>query len=166
MFVRYGLPFILIVVVLGAWEYSKPSYPVNTRANARTDYGPPPPRNANEEIFRDGRGYLRESTLKSLDLPWASFCQAEGRRLLLGSLREYFFHRNGQESSYPERWGDVGRQYITREWSTPDDRRIEQQIKDLYSRGYLEPKGLDEPTGQRVSALVQGLKVTQQPCKA
>src|ERR1700755_225556 len=103
MFLKYGLPLILIVVLLAGWEYSKPSYPVST-ANAKADYGPPPPRNANEPIFQDGRRMVRESTLKSLDRPWASFCQAEGRKSLSSALREYFFHRGAQELSYPKRW--------------------------------------------------------------
>ena len=166
MFVKYGLPFLLIVVVLGGWEYSKPSYPVNTQASAKADYGPPPPHNANEPIFQDGRRSLRESTLKSLDRPWASFCQAEGSKRLASALKEYFYHRGAQERSYPERWGDTGKTYIMREWGTTEDRRIEQQIKDLHDRGYLDPKALDKWTGERVAAMVQGRKATQQPCKS
>jgi hypothetical protein len=165
MLVKYGLPLILIVVVLAGWEYSKPSYPVNIAANAKADYGPPPPRNANEPIFQDGRRILRESTLKRLDRPWASFCQDEGRRQVASSLNEYFYHRSGQEQSYPSRWGETGKTYITREWGTTEDRRIEQQIKDMYYRGYLDPKTLDANVAKRVTAMTQGLNVTAQPCK-
>ncbi len=166
MFVKYVLPLLLIVAVLGAWEYSKPSYPVAARTDGQADPGPPPPRNANEPLFQDNRRRLRETTLKSLDRPWAQFCDAEGRRQIASSLKEYFYHRTGQEKSYPARWSDTGRQYIAREWATPEDRRIEQQIKDMVFRGYLDVATLDKPTGERVAAMVAGLKVTQQPCKS
>src|SRR6267154_2736163 len=150
MFVKYGLPLILIVVLLAGWEYSKPSYPVNTQANAKADYGPPPPRNANEPIFQDGRRIVRESTLKSLDRPWSGFCQPEGRRALISSVNYYYEQRGLQEESYPRRWGDTGKNYITREWGTTEDRRIEQQIKDMYYRGYLDPKSLNANVARRV----------------
>jgi hypothetical protein len=162
IFRNYILPFSLIVAVLGAWEYSKPNRPVK----AAEDYGPPPPRNANEGLFQDHRRTLRVSTLRSLEQPWSSYCQAEGRRALLSSLREYFYHRGGQEDSYPARWGDVGKTYITREWSSTDDRRIEQLMQSLYYRGYLDPKALEPRIALRLSAKLTGLAVTEKPCKS
>jgi len=165
MFLRYGLPLLLIVVILGGWEYSKPSYPVSADANAKADHGPPPPRNANEEIFIEHRRSLRASTLKALDRPWAAYCDPEGRKRIASALREYFYHRGNQEQSYPRRWGDLGKTYIEREWGSTEDRRIEQQIKDMVWRGYLDAKSLDGRTGKRVATMAQGTAVTQQPCK-
>ena len=94
------------------------------------------------------------------------FLSGRGTEIAPHALKEYFYHRGGQERSYPTRWGDTGKTYIAREWGTTEDRRIEQQIRDLYDRGYLDPKALDKPTEERVSAMVQGLKATQQPCKS
>jgi hypothetical protein len=162
IFRNYILPFVLIGVLLGGWEYSKPNRPVK----AAEDYGPPPPRNPNEGTFQDHRRFLRVSTLKSLEQPWSSFCQAEGRRTLLSSLNGYFYHRGGQEDSYPARWGDVGKTYITREWSSTDDRRIEQLTQVLYYRGYLDLKALDPRIASRVAAKLTGLPVTEKPCKS
>jgi hypothetical protein len=158
------LPLGLIVALLGVWEYAKQPWP-KPRPQAE-DYGPPPPRNANEELFRDGRVRQRQSTLKTLDANWASFCDPQGRKKLVNSLNEYFYFRDGAETSYPSRWGEAGKTYITREFSTTDDKRIEQQIRELYSRGYLDPKMFGTIANKRVTALVQELKVERRPCSA
>jgi hypothetical protein len=164
-FRNYVLPLVLIVALLAVWEYAKQPLP-KPRPQQAEDYGPPPPYNRNEEMWKEGRGRLRTSTLKHLDQPWANFCQPTGRELLVNSLKEYFYFRDGSEMSYPLRWGEVGKQYITREWSTAEDRRIEQQIKELYYRGYIDPKVLGNPAGKRVTALVQGLAVNRRPCQS
>ena len=133
-FVRnYVVPFALIVVLLAVWEYAKQPAP-KARPQLAEDYGPPPPRNANEELFRHGRTRRRESTLKTLDANWASFCAPQGRTLLVNGLNDYFYFRDGAETSYPSRWGEVGKTYITREFSTTDDKRIEQQIRSFTRR--------------------------------
>jgi hypothetical protein len=164
-FRKYVLPFLLIVCVLGAWEFSKPRRPAAAPKQAE-DYGPPPPNNRNEEMWKDNRRSLRTSTLKALDQPSVNLCQPQGRLQLVNSVKGYFYFRDGSEMSYPLRWGDVGKQYITREWASADDRRIEQLIKDLYYRGYLDPKALDETAARRVAALVKGLAVNGRPCPA
>jgi hypothetical protein len=165
MFVKYILPFILIVVLLAGWEYSKPSYPVNTEANAKADHGPPPPRNANEQIFQDGRRIARKTALTGLQQPWAAMCAGEGRRSLISSVNYYYEQRGLQEKSYPARWGDTGKSYIAREWSTTDDRRIEQLTQDMVTRGYLKPATLNKFVAERVNALTNGTSVTAQPCE-
>jgi hypothetical protein len=106
----------------------------------------------------------RQSTLKTLDANWASFCGPQGRTLLVSSLDHYFYFRDGAETSYPLRWGETGKTYIAREFSTTEDRRIEQQIRELYARGYLDPKALGSTANKRVTALVQGLRVERKPC--
>jgi hypothetical protein len=164
-FRNYILPFALIVALLVVWEYAQQPLPKPRRQQAE-DYGPPPPRNANEELFRDGRVRRRQSTLKKLDANWASFCEPQGRTLLVNGLNEYFYFRDGAEASYPRRWGEVGKTYITREFSTSDDRRIEQRIRELYTRGYLEPKMFGSIASKRVTALVQGLKAERKRCAA
>jgi hypothetical protein len=166
MFLKYGLPLLLIIAVLGGWEYSKPSYPVSTEANARADHGPPPPHNANEKMFTEHRRLLRASTLEVLDRPWATYCDPEGRKRIASALKEYFYHRGNQELSYPRRWGDAGKTYIEFQWGSTEDRRIEQQIKDMVWRGYLDARSLDERTGKRIAAMTQGTAITRQPCKA
>jgi hypothetical protein len=116
MFLKYGLPLLLIIAILGLWEYSKPSYPVSTEANAKADHGPPPPRNANESIFQDVRRSARKGALKSLEQAWAGMCEDEGRRALISGVTYYYEQRGLQEKSYPKRWGADGKSYIEREW--------------------------------------------------
>ena len=164
IFRNFTIPLALIVLVVGVWEYSKPRRPAPQVQ--KEDYGPPPPRNANEELHRDARERRRQSTLKILDANWASFCAGQGRTLLVNGLNDYFYFRDGAETSYPSRWGEIGKTYIVREFSTSEDRRIEQRIRELYSRGYLEPKMFGSIANKRVTALVQGLAVERKPCAA
>jgi hypothetical protein len=166
MFSRYGLPLLLIIVILGVWEYSKPSYPVNTETSAQADYGPPPPRNANEAIFQDVRHGARKTALKSLQQAWAAMCEGEGRRSLISSVNSYYEQRGLQELSYPKRWGAEGKSYIEREWGTTDDKRIDQLTQDMVSRGYLEVASLNRFVAERVSALTKDVTVTAQPCRS
>jgi hypothetical protein len=164
-FVRnYVVPFGLIVALVGIWEYAK--RPMPAAAKQAEDHGPPPPRNANEELFRDGRARRRESTLKTLDANWASFCAPQGRTLLVNGLNDYFYFRDGAETSYPGRWGEAGKTYIAREFSTPDDKRIEQRIRELYARGYLDPAMLGSVATRRVTDLVKGLRVDRKQCES
>ena len=165
MFLRYGLPFLVLIAILGVWEYSKPSYPVSTEANAKADHGPPPPRNANESIFQEVRRSVRKTALRSLEQPWAATCEGEGRRALVSGVNYYFEQRGLQEKSYPDRWGADGESYIKREWGTTDDKRIEQLTHDMVSRGYLKVASLSRFVAERVGALTKGVTVTAQPCK-
>lgn len=161
-FRNYVLPLLLIVAVFFVWEFAK--RPPKPQPQQAEDYGPPPPRNANEELHRDSRMRRRDSTLKTLDSNWSIFCTAEGRKRLKNSLNEYYYFREGSEMSYPARWGEVGKTYITREFSTPEDTRIVQRIRELYMRGYLEPTMFDKTANKRAAALVQGMKAERNPC--
>jgi hypothetical protein len=165
MIMKYGLPLLLVIVLLAGWEYSKPSYPVNTEAKAKADYGPPPPRNANEPIFQEGRRIARKTALEGLQRPWASLCEGEGRRALISSVNYYYEQRALQEKSYPRRWGAEGKSYIAREWGTTEDRRIEQLTQDTVARGYLKTAALNRFVAESVDALTRGPPVTVQPCK-
>ena len=162
------IPLGIIVALLGAWEYSKPRYPRIDESSVLKPVtaDPAPPRNANEGLFKDGRRMQRASALKTLEQPWGRHCLESGRERLASSLGEYFWHRNGQEKSYPARWGDVGRDYIKREWSTTDDKRIERLTQELYERGYLDLGALKPYTAEYIAGLVKGLRVTAQPCKS
>lgn len=165
LFRNWVLPFGLIVALLAVWEYAKRPAPKRQPQQAE-DYGPPPPRNANEELFRDGRVRRRQSTVKALDANWASFCEPPGRTLLVNALNDYFYFRDGSEKSYPHRWGEIGKTYITREFSSSDDKRIEQRVKELYTLGYLDPKSFSGTAAKSIAALVQGIKVERKRCPA
>jgi hypothetical protein len=160
---------MLMIGILLAWDFTKPRHKQVRVPEVATPQGPNggfPPWNANETGFRYVRDSVRKSTLSSLDQPWSTFCQPEGRKRLASSLKEYFWQRGGQENSYPARWGGVGRAYIAREWSTADDQRIERLVEELYWRGYLDLRSLDRLTAEMIIPLVKNTRVMTQPCRA
>jgi hypothetical protein len=72
-----------------------------------------------------------------LDQAWSTFCDQTGREKFVNAVSNYFEQRGNQQESYSKRWGKEGSDYITEQWSTPDDARIERLIEELYGRGYL-----------------------------
>jgi hypothetical protein len=156
-------PFLLIVVMLAAYEYSRPNRPSEPKWQT-TD--PPPPNNKNEEIAKRGRDYARESTLRALNQSTFDLCQRDGVKQVSSAVTHYFGQRLDQERSYEELWGNVGRSYIRREWSTSDDSRIERLIQENYERGYLNLATLRPKIAKRVSEVVAGSRVSGTGCKA
>jgi hypothetical protein len=125
-----------------------------------------PPWNENEKIFQNARNHVRKQTLGGLERAWGSFCEPEGRKKLDQTVTFYFDQRGNQEESYPKRWGDAGRQYIAKEWSTSDDQRIERLVQEHYERGYLNIADLKPYIAARISPLLKDTRVSGQPCKS
>lgn len=167
---KYILPLLLMIGLLVAWQLTLPRYPANFYEppveRPKLPNGGVPPWNANEPIFQHGRDLARASALRGLDQAWSTFCDTEGRKTLVGAVSYYFEQRGNQEKSYPERWGKEGRDYITHEWSTADDRRIERLVQDLYRRGYLRLADLRPFIASRVTPLLKDTHVIDTPCKS
>ena len=51
---------------------------------------------ANEQYNAPGRDIARKSALEALGQPWANFCTAEGRKLLIEPINYYYEQRNAQ----------------------------------------------------------------------
>lgn len=124
-----------------------------------------PPNNANENIHQRQRDRTRQSTMKSLEKAWSTFCTGEGRKQLAQALNYYFEQSGNQIDSYSKRWGKDGRDYIVAQWSTTDDRRIERLVTETYERGYLDLSSLSRTTAGRMAPLLKGARVQGQPCK-
>jgi hypothetical protein len=124
-----------------------------------------PPNNANENIFHRNRESVRQSTMRALEQAWSTFCTPAGRKKLAASLNYYFERRGNEEASYAKRWGQEGRDYITREWSTSDDRRIERLVSETYERGYIDLSSVRHSTVKRMVPLLKNVKVQGEPCK-
>jgi hypothetical protein len=124
-----------------------------------------PPWNANEKIHQSGRDRIRQSALNGLDKAWSTFCSGQGRKEFLGAVSYYFEMRGNQEESYAKRWGSEGAAYIKKEWSTPNDNRIERLIGETYERGYLDLASVKPFIAARIKPLVKDLRVQGQPCK-
>lgn len=124
-----------------------------------------PPNNANENIHQRSRESTRKSTMKNLEMAWSTFCTDAGRQQLARALDYYFGQNGNQIESYSKRWGKEGRDYITAQWSTTDDRRIERLVSETYERGYLDLSTLSRTTAARIAPLVKDVRVQGQPCK-
>lgn len=141
---NYGLSFGLIVALLAVWDYSRPIH--STRpAPPQVENGLRPPPHDPRERYDGGRNHLQESTLRSIDKPHAIFCSEEGH--------------------YPPRWAELGKPYITREWSHTNGQLVERVTKELHNKGYSDLMGLELRVSRRVAAMLYGLPFTGQPCK-
>ena len=123
-----------------------------------------PPWNENEAIFQNARNHVRKSTLEGLDRAWGSFCDGKGRQALVDSVTHYFWQRHIEEMKYPTRWGDAGRDYIAKQWSTSDDQRIQRLVQEHYERGYLNLRDLKPYIVEQISPLLKDTRVSGQPC--
>lgn len=70
-----------------------------------------------------------------------------------------------QAASNGARWGEEGRDYITHEWATSDDRRIERVVRETYERGYIDLGDLNRYVAARVRPLVDDAVVRGHPCR-
>jgi hypothetical protein len=167
---KYVLPLLLMIGLLVGWQFTLPRYPANfyepVVEGPKLPNGGVPPWNANEPIFQEGRDRARASALRGLDQAWSTFCNSEGRKKLVSAVSYYFEQRGNQENSYPARWGKEGRDYIVREWSTSDDRRIERLVQDLYRRGYLKVSDLRPFIATQILPLLKDAHVIDAPCKS
>lgn len=125
-----------------------------------------PPNNANENVHQRQRERTRKSTMKDLEKAWSTFCSDAGRRGLAQALNYYFEQSGNQIASYSKRWGTEGRDYITAQWSTTDDRRIKRLVSETYERGYLDLSSLSRTAAARIAPLLRDVRVQGQPCKS
>lgn len=164
----YVVPAFVLIGILVAWDFTKPRIPKQwpeppPRVEERPNGGVPP-WNANESILQHGRDLTRESALRGLGQAWSTFCDPKGREKLVNAVTHYFEQRGNQTKSYSQRWGNEGRDYITSQWSTPDDARIERLVEELYGRGYIRLGDLRPYIAERVAPLVKNTRVPADPC--
>lgn len=118
-----------------------------------------------EKYIEDARKSERKSALAALDLPWSARCGAN-RKQFVGGINEYYYHRQNQSERYPETYGKPGADYIARQWTTPDDRRIERLTQEAYANGYLALSDFNDVAGKAVAAIVTSERVTGRGCAA
>lgn len=165
---RYVIPLLVMIGILVAWDFTKPRYsdfyepslPAPQRPN-----GGVPPWNPNEVYRQQGRDQARAAATRALGQAWSDFCRPKGHKKLVDALNYYFGQRRQQEQSYPARWGEEGRDYITREWATSDDRRIERVVRETYERGYIDLGDLNRYVAARIRPLVDDAVVRGHPCR-
>ncbi|WP_249779114.1 hypothetical protein [Bradyrhizobium sediminis] len=119
---------------------------------------------SNEYIMVEGRSKQRQDAFRALQLPWGDRCAGEGRKEFIGGLGHYYYHRQNQTERYPETYGQLGADYIAKQWSTTDDRRIDRLTQDAYARGYLKPADFEAVAGKMVATVVKNERVTGKAC--
>ena len=186
----FGIPAFVVLVAYLSWDYAnhpgryqdmgirakvtplKPDSRLPTFSSVGEQLGGKAPANdtasrfgKNEPILKTGRDNIRQSTLRALDQAWSTHCTAEGRKRIIASLNEYFWASGTQKVGYPNRFGRAGADYIEQEWSTADDRRIGQQVVQLYERGYIDLAGFKRHIAEYMAPLLKDARVQGQPCK-
>ncbi len=119
---------------------------------------------ANEHHIEGARQSARKSTLEALGKPWSSFCEPEGRKLLVQAIDYYYWQRKGQLASYPKNWGEAGGRYIAKAWNTSDDNRIERMTRETFGRGFVSLNDFKLYIREALAEVVKGERVTGKPC--
>lgn len=148
----------IVIYQVAAWAFApqKPAQPA-----APTDgpgYG------SNEAIFVDGRARTRRDVAQAFERPYGSRCAGEGRKQFISSVGEYYYRRQNDTERYPEIFGKPGADYIAKQWTTGEDRRIERLTQEAYAQGYLRPSDFDDVARKTVEAVVRGERVTAHSC--
>lgn len=143
---------------------------IGVRAFAPAKQPLPPPQNSgqaygsNESIAVEGRDKQRQDAFRALALPTGSLCTDAGRREFNGGLGHYYYHRQNQTERYPESFGQLGADYIAKQWSGTDDKRIDRLTQEMYASGYLKPGEFDTVARKMIAVVVKNERVTAKGC--
>ena len=151
----------LVVLQVAVWAFGPapaPSAPQILEVNRGKAFGP------NEHFKVEGRSKQRQDAFRALELPWSSRCAGEGRKEFIGGLGHYYYHRQNQTERYPETYGQLGADYIAKQWSTGDDQRIDRLTQDAYARGYLTPADFEPVARKTIARVVKNERVTGKAC--
>ena len=151
----------LAVLQVAAWTFAPaqtPSAPQILEVNRGKAF------DANEYIFVEGRKAKRQDAFRALELPWGRRCAGEGRKEFISGLGHYYYHRQNQTERYPETYGQLGADYIAKQWSTGDDQRIDRLTQEAYARGYLKPADFEPVARKMIASLVKNERVTGKAC--
>jgi len=152
------LIWLLAVWQIAAWTFGPaPPKPQAPHYDGRA-FGP------NEDIFVSGRQSTRRDANKTLARPWSDFCTEPTRKKFISGLGEYYYQRENQIERHTETYGPAGASYITQQWSTADDLRIDRLTQELYSNGYLKPDQFEAVARKLISTVVKHERITGAGC--
>lgn len=117
-----------------------------------------------EKYIIEGRASQRRSGLRALDMPWSTICTEDGRKKFISGLGEYYYHRHNQTTAYPKNYGKTGADYISRQWASADDKRIDRLTKEIYGNGYFKPDEFGAGARDMIVTLVKDERVTGKGC--
>jgi hypothetical protein len=147
------------VVVVAGWAFAPADAPRPIpEVNRGKAFG------ANEGIAVDSRRVLRKATFETLEQPWGGRCAAEGRQSFIAGLSHYYYIRQNQTEHQPEYFGQLGADYIAKQWSTTDDQRIDRLTQDAYAKGYFKPADFEGLAAKLIASVVKNERVTGHAC--
>lgn len=148
----------LVVYQIAAWAFAPQKAAQHATPMDGPGYG------SNEAIFVDGRASTRRGATQAFERPYGSRCTGEGRKQFISSVGEYYSRRQNETERYPETFGKPGAEYIARQWSTTEDKRIERLTQEAYAQGYLQSSDFDAVARKTVEAVVRGERITVRSC--
>jgi hypothetical protein len=147
------------VVMVASWAFAPADAPRPIpEVNRGKAFG------ANEDILVDSRRWVRQSTFKTLEQPWGGRCAAEGRKAFIAGVGHYYYIRQNETERYPENFGQLGADYIAKQWSSTDDQRIDRLTQDAYARRYFKPADFDGLAAKLIAIVVKNERVTGKAC--
>jgi hypothetical protein len=147
----------MVVAQIALWAFAPDKQEEKPSAGDGRPYGD------TEQYMVESRVSQRKSTMATLDLPWSSRCGEDRKRFIAG-VNHYYYIRQIESEHYPEYHGKLGADYIARQWSTGEDKRIERLTQEAYARGYLMPSDFDGVAGKLVAAVVKDERVVGKGC--
>ena len=147
-----------VICQVAAWAYAPEPKPQTTAPSDGPGYG------STEKYSVDGRVRQRESAIATLERPYGARCAGEGRKQFISGLSEYYYQRQNQMERYPETFGKPGADYIARQWSTSEDKRIERLTQEAYAQGYFLLADLNSVARKAVENIVKNERATGKAC--
>jgi len=155
------IAWAVVVGIVAGWTFTPaapPPPPQTPEANRGKAFGP------YEQYLVEGRVRRREETLKTLEQLWSGRCAGETRKAFISGLSHYYYFRQTEAQHYPKYFGQLGADYIAKQWATTDDQRIDRLTQEAYTKGYLKAADFDGVAGKMVAAVVKGERVTGNAC--
>ena len=155
------IAWAVVVGLVAAWTFTPAAPPQQQQipeANRGKAFG------SNERYLVEGRVRRREETLKTLEQPWSGRCAGETRKAFISGLSHYYYFRQTEAQHYPQYFGQLGADYIAKQWATTDDQRIDRLTQEAYARGYFKAADFDGVAGKMVAAVVKAERVTGNAC--
>jgi hypothetical protein len=149
----------IVIWHIGAWAFAPPRRPPSIPQGDGRAFG------SNEQYLVEAREMQRKTAITALDMPWGSRCNGDDRKRFLSGLNEYYYHRQNQTEVYPQTFGKAGADYIARQWSDSDDRRIDRLTQEAYAKGYLNPADFRGGAAKMIAAVVKNERVTGKGCE-
>ncbi|MBW7962122.1 hypothetical protein [Bradyrhizobium sp. BR 10261] len=148
----------LVIWQVAAWAFApqKPAPPAAPTGGP--GYG------SNEAISVDGRAGLRRETTLAFERPYGSRCAGEGRKQFVASVDYYYYRRQNDMEHYRKTFGQAGADYIAKQWSSGDDKRLERLTQEAYAQGYLALSDFGDVGRKLAEVVVRGERVVARSC--